>query len=80
MAVERVDGWKTSDGMVFGKQVDAESHDAYLRLKQFVLDGDLTVDCSYEDAVTCLWRHRDVLQDILSRATPPTDNEVLSRG
>lgn len=67
----------TSDDMDWDNLQEAESHQSFINLTQFFRDG-LGLDLTSDEAALLVWKHRDRVTDILSRALPLTDTEKLS--
>jgi hypothetical protein len=77
MVVRRIVKFVTSDGQEWDDETYAEGHQAFIDITQFFRDGAGDTGCSDEIALL-VWKHRDRIKDILSRAHPMTDTEKLS--
>lgn len=69
--------FNTDDGLMWNNKQEAESHQAFLDLRQFYDDALGKQDPMSAIIADFVWRHRERVTDILSRALPPTDTEKL---
>lgn len=70
MPVKQISGWQAEDGSVFSSRTEADTHQSLLDLRQFFKDA--LGDCDHtQEAIDTVWRHREIVRDILNRASVP---------